>query len=274
VARRIGYAQFAAVFRRLLVASARDATETLTGARTLVLAPHADDETTGCGATLARKRAGGATVRVCVVTDGGASAREATLGHTELARVREVEGRDACAALGIDASDVSFLGWVNGALTTVEPELVEQLAKVIEEFQPDELLLTFGIDVQLEHRVVFHAGLAAHRKASSGARVLAYPVHFWRPSTWTDPDATPLRKGIQRLVRPLAVLPRLHTRKVRTGPYLDAKRRALDAYGGEFGSYEWIPGSQFTAEFLTPEELFFEIDPARPRVARWQRGPT
>jgi hypothetical protein len=47
-------------------------------------------------------------------------------------------------------------------------------------------------------------------------------------------------------------------------------RAALDAYRDEFQSYTWISGDEFLAAYLTPEELFFEIDPAGPPVAPWQ----
>ena len=35
-----------------------------------ILAPHPDDETFGCGGTIARKLAAGATIHVIVMTDG------------------------------------------------------------------------------------------------------------------------------------------------------------------------------------------------------------
>ena len=56
--------------RSALRTVARDETST-TGTRSaLVLAPHPDDETLGCGATILRKVAAGTPVHVLVVTDG------------------------------------------------------------------------------------------------------------------------------------------------------------------------------------------------------------
>ncbi len=100
--------------------------------------------------------------------------------------------------------------------------------------------------------------------------MLAYPIHFWRPSAWADSGASSRRRAVQRFTRPAGALGRLRTRVVRTGPFLDTKRRALAAYGDEFGAYTWISGDAFLAAYLTPEELFFEIDPAGPPTAPWQ----
>jgi len=49
---------------------ARDDTATSAARSALVLAPHPDDETLGCGATILRKRAAGTPVHVLIVTDG------------------------------------------------------------------------------------------------------------------------------------------------------------------------------------------------------------
>jgi LmbE family N-acetylglucosaminyl deacetylase len=267
---RPGYAEMAAWYRRALVATARDITDTSAGARTLVLAPHPDDETVGCGATLARKCAEGSAVHVCVVTDGSKSQRSDRLGARELAIRREREARRACEVLGIDERNLRFLAREDSSLAASDDRLVEGLASMIDDLRPRELLVPCGIDVHPDHRAVYRAGLDAHLRATSDAVVLAYPVHFWRPSAWADPGASPRRRAVQRIARPLVSLPRLRPRAVRTGPFLDVKRRALDAYRDEFQSYTWISGETFLAAYLTPEELFFEIDPTGAPLAGWQ----
>src|SRR5690349_19075047 len=56
--------------RPLLLSRAEDVTSQAAARSCLVLAPHPDDETLGCGATIMRKRAAGTPVHVVIATDG------------------------------------------------------------------------------------------------------------------------------------------------------------------------------------------------------------
>ena len=51
----------------------RDLTEAFARRSTLVLAPHPDDETLACGATILHKRARGTRVHIVIATDGAAA---------------------------------------------------------------------------------------------------------------------------------------------------------------------------------------------------------
>src|SRR5436309_3449421 len=98
------------IHRRVLTARARDITESTTHRSTLVIAPHPDDETLGCGATIARKTAAGTSVHVVVVADGSRGhATDDLADHSGLAARREAECRAALARLGVGADDVVFL---------------------------------------------------------------------------------------------------------------------------------------------------------------------
>ena len=68
--------------------------------RTVVLAPHPDDESLGCGGLLARLAAHGVPARVVVVTDGAQShPGSAAYPPERLRALREAEARAAVAAL-------------------------------------------------------------------------------------------------------------------------------------------------------------------------------
>ncbi|HET6313265.1 MAG TPA: PIG-L family deacetylase, partial [Chloroflexia bacterium] len=64
----------------------------------LVIAPHPDDETLGCGGTLALHSRAGGQVCVLIVTDGGSS-RAGGLGREEMRRRRHDEAASAMSAL-------------------------------------------------------------------------------------------------------------------------------------------------------------------------------
>src|SRR3954452_15113024 len=80
---------------RLLRPQARLSNPTGTD-RVLVLAPHPDDETLGCGGTIFRHRRAGDALTVLIVTDGGSS-RAGGLPREQMRLVRAREAESALA---------------------------------------------------------------------------------------------------------------------------------------------------------------------------------
>jgi LmbE family N-acetylglucosaminyl deacetylase len=82
----------------------------------LVIAPHPDDETLGCGGMIATRAAEGRRVVVVVLTDGRALFRR--FGVTEpseadVSAMRKAETLQAVEILGAQRSDVRFLDFEN-----------------------------------------------------------------------------------------------------------------------------------------------------------------
>ena len=90
----------AVVGRPLLLSRAEDVTSRTAARSCLVLAPHPDDETLGCGATIMRKLVTGASVRVVIATDGRHSPRPNKLSIDAFVKVREEEARRAARFWG------------------------------------------------------------------------------------------------------------------------------------------------------------------------------
>ena len=67
----------------------------------VVLAPHPDDETLGCGGLIALKRSLGAPVRVIFMTDGAGS--HSGVDRPALTATRKEEASAACNVLGVHA---------------------------------------------------------------------------------------------------------------------------------------------------------------------------
>jgi len=91
--------------------------------RVLVVAPHPDDESSGCAGTLVLHKRAGAAVIVACVTDGRTS-RALGLGPEEMARRRRLGADDCARRLGIDA--LEWLGLPGG--TWRDEQLAERLA--------------------------------------------------------------------------------------------------------------------------------------------------
>lgn len=139
--------------------------------KVLVVAAHPDDEVLGCGATMAKLAAAGATVDVLILGEGATSragSREAG-DHDLVARLVE-DGR--CAADVLGARDVVCEGLPDNRFDTVALlDVVKLVERQIEARTPNLVYTQHGGDVNIDHQVVFRAVLAATRP------VPGHPVH-------------------------------------------------------------------------------------------------
>lgn len=82
----------------------------------LILSPHPDDETLGCGGLIATASALGLRPRVAYLTDGDAShVGSRDWPRNRLGRLRQTEAIAALSDLGVPTDDVLFLGWRDAA---------------------------------------------------------------------------------------------------------------------------------------------------------------
>jgi len=81
----------------------------------LAIGAHPDDVEFGCGGTLAKWSAAGATVHHLICTDGAKGSWDPTADTAELVVTRQAEQRAAAAALGATGT-CTFLGWPDGEL--------------------------------------------------------------------------------------------------------------------------------------------------------------
>src|SRR5450631_1369848 len=78
--------------------------------RALILAPHPDDESLGCGGLIAACCQAARPPIVAVLTDGGMSHPESkAFPREQLVRLREAEARDAATILGLPQDRLMFL---------------------------------------------------------------------------------------------------------------------------------------------------------------------
>jgi len=186
--------------------------------KTLVVAPHPDDEILGPGGTLLRRKSEGGTVGWLVVT-ALASSKNADL---ERKRTREIEIENARTALGINAKDSWFLNYPTTRLDTVPMgDLVTAVSQVIQDFEPEEILVPFWGDAHSDHRIVFDAVAACTKwfRYPFIKRVLAY-------ETLSETDAS---IGHRDSFDPNVF--------VDISDWLDEKIRVLKCYESELGEF-------------------------------------
>jgi LmbE family N-acetylglucosaminyl deacetylase/glycosyltransferase involved in cell wall biosynthesis len=119
----------------------------LRGEKLLVLAPHPDDEVIGCGGLIRQHTRELRTVRVVVITDGGAA--QPLDDPAAYAATREVETRAGLQALGV--SDVQFLGFPDRGVEESREGLVREILRLLHEFAPDLIVVPSPAEVHPDH---------------------------------------------------------------------------------------------------------------------------
>ena len=144
----------------------------LTQARkVLVFVPHPDDETLGCGGTLARLAAL-CPVKVVLVTDGsGAGGLPDGAGA-----VRQGEFVRALARLGV--TDSLQLHQPDGAFAS-SPVLQKQIETLLQDYQPHWVILPSPLDYHRDHVRIAAFLEPLCRRARSVEQLLFYEV--WAP---------------------------------------------------------------------------------------------
>ncbi|NDV86712.1 PIG-L family deacetylase [Aurantimonas aggregata] len=131
--------------------------ETVTAERVLIVAPHPDDETLGCGGLAASFARLGRQIHTLFVTDGGASHRRSAQWPRErLAAQRETEAQAALVALGLDPAAATFLRLQDAAMpphgSPAWRAAAVAVANLVERFDPDLVLLPWRRDPHCDHR--------------------------------------------------------------------------------------------------------------------------
>jgi LmbE family N-acetylglucosaminyl deacetylase len=106
--------------------------------RVLVVVAHPDDADFGNAGMVATWTKAGIDVGLVVATSGGAGGFDET-PRERMTAIREEEQRAAAAVLGV--SDVTFLGYTDGALYVTD-ELRRDITRQIRRFRPDRVVTT------------------------------------------------------------------------------------------------------------------------------------
>ena len=130
------------------------------GKRALVIAPHCDDESLGCGGTLHKHHLQGHAVTAVFMTDG--SMCDSPNGTQETIKTRKMEAERAAGILGI--GQCIFLDHPDRQLRANETT-IRQMEDILEKNNPDIVYLPFYLDNHPDHMETAHICLSAlHRR--------------------------------------------------------------------------------------------------------------
>ena len=167
----------------------------------VVVAPHPDDESLGCGGLIAAARAAGRPVQLVVISDGCGSHTHSRLYPPETLRaLREAETLRAVAILGLAAEDVTFLRLPDAHVPSEGPAAeaaAEAVARAAAACGAGAVFVTWRHDPHCDHKAAAAiVGLA--RPRMPGVRVYEYPVWGWTlpPETEVGPAPYGLRLDV------------------------------------------------------------------------------
>ncbi len=134
--------------------------EELPGKKVLVIAPHQDDESIGCGGTLIKHAKAGGRVEIAFCTSGGEK--------------RLYEAKDAAKALGSRRNH--FLQLEIRSLYRNTSQLAERFTELFNRVEPEIVFLPFMIDNHQDHIAISRAFAKAYKTKAINCFVYAYSV--------------------------------------------------------------------------------------------------
>ena len=158
-----------------------------TGARAgvVVIAPHPDDESAGCGGLIAGCTRRGVPVRIIQLTDGAASHRSEAWPPARLAALRAAEMDRAARSLGV-RDPVITLGLPDAGRQSVgaEHHAAVRVAGLLARWRPGLVLTTWRREPHCDHRL-------AYRVAQRACELMRTPLAeylVWTPITGRPGD--------------------------------------------------------------------------------------
>lgn len=147
----------------------------------LVVSPHPDDETFGCGNLIAQIRGCGGSVRVLFLSKGEKSCR---IEDEKLKTLRVRLATEANRMLGND--NVVFLDWPDGGFSDIEKKLTfcNGLHDAILDYRPDVVLYPHEFDNTDDHRAASRMLRRMLRKTD--IKQIMYCVWLWDDTPWRE----------------------------------------------------------------------------------------
>ena len=155
----------------------------------LIVAAHPDDEILGCGATIARLVDEGWLVHVLIVAEGATSrndTRDVSANLIELSQLA-ISANMANAILG--TTSVELLSLPDNRMDSIDLlDVVKYVENAISTYKPSLLFTHHSGDVNVDHRVIHEAVIAACRPQpkSKVKKLLFFEIPSsteWRPSS-------------------------------------------------------------------------------------------
>lgn len=238
------------VLARLATLPERAAEIFLDGKRPLILVPHPDDESLGCGGLIAASCKLGLEPIVIFLTDGAAShLGSPSFPPARLRDVRQAEARQALKLLGVPDANSYFLNYPDGKLPKPEEagtHLVDKLAIITRRGGCGVILTSWEEDPHCDHKAAARLGAFLAKKCG---------LDLWYYSVWgwlLPPDAF------------VQAVPHSNGWRVPIDSNLSLKRQAVAAHRSQLGllihdsEQAFVIPKTLLSVMLRRHEVFFQ----------------
>lgn len=223
------------------------------GRGVVVVAPHPDDESLGCGGLIAACCAHGIEVRLLLLSDGtGSHPHSQRYPAHRLRDLRESELRQAMSVLGLPSQAITCLRLPDRAVPHEGPDFDHAVAAVqaaARAITAGSVFVTWRHDPHADHQAAFAIARAAVAGVG-GVKLWAYPIWGWSLPVDSLLDEEAPRGG-----------------RLAIGPYRTRKRSAIEAHRSQTsGLIDDDPSGfrlapEVLARFAGSHEIFLECTP-------------
>ena len=242
-------------------------------ASAVVVAPHPDDETLGCGGVVIKKIKRGAKLHFVFVTDGSVS-HSHRIPAEKLRMDREAEAVEAVGRLGGTADCVTFLRIPDGSAARHVEVITQTITPLLDRIRPEGVFVTHAKEPPSDHAAVNSAVWSALRLCQRPVTVYEYPIWYWYHWPWMGfyPDTPGLaRLKLKQTLTSLAGLRALSTLNTiaYVGDVIELKRAALNAHASQMvapvGEDGWptlpqLSNGDFIKRLMSSHEVFMRYE--------------
>lgn len=218
----------------------------------LIVAPHPDDESLGCGGLIALMRSKKIPVSVIMTTDGSQSHPNSKAFPPEsVKRIRKKEVLNALRILGVEANMVTFLDAKDTSLPTKDQEgfeiLLQKSIQILNDITRDLIVIPYELDPHCDHRATWQLITEALK---SYRNVTVWEYLIWLYELAEREDIPDLKTG--------------QLKKIDIGSFLHQKKEAIASHVSQTTTMidddptGFILTEDMIAHFTSPTEYFIQ----------------
>lgn len=152
----------------------------------LIIAPHADDEILGCGATMVKEIVAGNNVYVLICTNAHVGAPE--LFSEEL--IKQIRSEAVAAHKMLGVKETAFLDFPAPALDQYPRfKMTNEMSTIIRKFEVDTVYIPHRGDCHKDHAIVHDCAMVACRPLANCKVKRVYAYETLSETEWGDPIA-------------------------------------------------------------------------------------